>query len=73
MHPVLPLESGIEDASIDSAIELSTILFSLLIVIEELQEEDPRYLLSIVHRSGYAIISAENIGDAVDLLFHRIM
>ncbi len=69
-YPVRPPVRIVEDMGIFLAIELSAIGFPLLEIIEELKEEDPGNLLCIVHGTGYPIVSAEDVSDAVDLLLH---
>jgi len=60
----------VEDILVFLTIELCCISLTFFEVIEEFQEEYPRYLLGIVHSSRDAIISAEDIGDAIDVLLH---
>jgi hypothetical protein len=63
----------VEDILIILTIELGCVSLTLFKIIEKFQEEYPRYLLRVVHSPRDAIISAEYIGNSIDVLLHSVV
>ena len=65
-RPYAPPVGRIEDILVRGTIEKGFFFLLLLVVVEVLQEEYPRDLLGVLHGSGDAVVSAEDIGDTID-------